>query len=109
MSSEKHYLERWVKNGSNARHRTVKRSKYWLPAARRRLCLRKNCIQQLLILLLLCAGRHRWLLLIADGACWIRTFYAETPVRIPNMVDNLNIHVPERAKKVRDLLDRHGH
>lgn len=24
------------------------------------------------------------------------------------VVDNLNIHVPERAKKVRDLLDRHG-
>lgn len=24
------------------------------------------------------------------------------------MVDNLNTHVPERAKKVRDLLDRHS-
>jgi hypothetical protein len=25
------------------------------------------------------------------------------------VLDNLNIHVPERAKKVRDLIQRHGH
>jgi hypothetical protein len=41
-------------------------------------------LQHLLVLLLLCLGPHRSLLLLADGARWIRAFYAELLARIPN-------------------------
>ena len=41
-------------------------------------------IQQLLLVVLLALGVSRSLLLIADGARWIRTFFTETLARIPD-------------------------
>jgi hypothetical protein len=40
-------------------------------------------LQQLLVLIVLCMGRHRSLLLLADGARWIRNFFTETLAHIP--------------------------
>jgi hypothetical protein len=41
-------------------------------------------LQQLLVVLLLAVGAQRSLLLIADGARWIRAFFTETLAHIPN-------------------------
>lgn len=41
-------------------------------------------VQYLLVLVLLCMGQHRSLLLIADGARWIRNFYTDLLAHIPN-------------------------
>jgi hypothetical protein len=46
--------------------------------------LGQTFLQQLLVVLLLALGAQRSLLLIADGARWIRAFFTETLAHIPN-------------------------
>jgi hypothetical protein len=41
-------------------------------------------LQQLLVVVLLALAAHRSLLLIADGACWIRRFFTEALAQIPS-------------------------
>lgn len=41
-------------------------------------------LRHLLVLTLLCLGSHRSLLLIADGAGWIRDFFTQMLGRVPN-------------------------
>jgi len=58
-------------------------------------------LRHLLVLTLLCLGSHRSLLLIADGAGWIRDFFTQMLSRVPNkqmILDWYHLH-----KKCYDL------
>ncbi|MFL5804900.1 MAG: hypothetical protein ACJ8CR_24540 [Roseiflexaceae bacterium] len=61
-------------------------------------------LQQVLAIVLLALGTQRALLLIADGARWIRTFFTEMLARIPNktlILDWYHLH-----QKCRELSSR---
>ncbi len=49
-------------------------------------------LQQLLVVVLLALAAHRSLLLIADGARWIRTFFSEALLQIPSKTMILDWH-----------------
>jgi len=64
-------------------------------------------LQQLLVLLLLCAGSHRKLLLIADGARWIRTFFTEALAGIPDKAMILDwYHLRKKCYQLCSLICR---
>ncbi len=64
-------------------------------------------LQQLLVLLLLCAGPRRKLLLIADGARWIRSFFAEMLGNIPDKAMILDwYHLRKKCYQLCSLICR---
>jgi len=44
----------------------------------------ETVLNQLYLLLLLCGGLHNWVLLLGDGASWIRTFFTERLASFPH-------------------------
>jgi hypothetical protein len=59
------------------------------------------------VLLLLCGGRQRWVTFVADGARWLREFFAEWLGRLPRVESVLDwFHLCKRCRELTSMIGK---